>query len=43
MGVFKDKTVPWPGKAYYLTDNYKFIIRTMKYAEDYKSKLNEEV
>jgi hypothetical protein len=43
MTVFKDKTVPWPAKAYYLLDNYKFVIRTMKQVDDHKRCLNEEV
>jgi hypothetical protein len=43
MNVFKDKTTPWPAKAYYVLDNYRFVVSVMKQIDDHKKYLNDEV
>lgn len=41
--VLKDKTVPWPAKAYYYLGSYRFIVRVMHQVENCETYLNEEV
>jgi hypothetical protein len=36
IATIKDKTAPWPAKAYYLLDNYKFVVNVMKNMDDWK-------
>jgi|LauGreDrversion4_2_1035121.scaffolds.fasta_scaffold323042_1 hypothetical protein len=43
MAVVSDKTVPWPAKAYYLMNSYRFIVRMMHQVEHHDQFLNEEV
>ena len=39
----KDKTVPWPAKAYYLLANSSFHLRLMAELDDARQFLNYEV
>ena len=41
--ILKDKTVPWPAKAYYYLSSYRFIVRVMHEVENCEVYLNEEV
>jgi hypothetical protein len=43
LSVIKDKTVPWPLKAYHLLSSYKLSVRLMWQVDKVEDFLNPEV